>query len=106
MGKRKVSTKIPKSLYRYFWDVNIKTLDPEKEATFILSRLLDKGNKEAFRYVQQTFSPQQIRLALKIYKDFSLRSASFLATIYRVPLSQVKCFQEPYLTTRRTLWPY
>lgn len=98
--------KIPKSLHRFFWDVDVKKLDPQNKPYFIISRLLDKGNIEAAQWVRSNYDNQLIRETLQKYRDFSLRSASFWALIYKVPMEDIKCFQEPYRTTRKTLWPY
>lgn len=98
--------KIPKSLYHYFWDVDVKKLDPEKKPYFVISRLLDKGNIEAVHWIRSNFSKEIVRKTLQNYCDFSLRSASLWGLLYQVPLSQIKCFQEPYRTSRKTLWPY
>ena len=97
---------IPKSLHHLFWDVDVKKLDPEKKAYFVINRLLDKGNIEAVRWIKNTFNTKQIRYTLENMRDFSLRSGSFWGLIYHIPLYKLKCFQEPYLTTRKTLWPY
>ena len=98
--------KIPKSLHRYFWDVNVEKLDPAKKPYFVISRLLDKGNVEAARWVRDNYDDKTVRETLQKYRDFSLKSASFWSLIYKVPLKKVKCFQEPYLTMRKTHWPY
>lgn len=102
----KTLKKIPKSLHHYFWDVDVKKLDPKKKPYFVISRLLDKGNVEAVRWVRKNYSDKIISETLQNYRDFSLRSGSFWGLIYKVPLSQIKCFQEPYRTMRMTLWPY
>lgn len=99
-------TKIPPNLYQFFWDVDVKKLDPAEKPYFIIQRLLDKGNIEAVRWVRENYEPEIVRFTLENFRDFSLRSASFWATLYNLPLVKVKCFQKPYLKTRRTLWPY
>ena len=98
--------KLPKSLHRFFWDVDIKKLDPRNKPYFIISRLLDKGNIEAARWVKNNFGSKMIGETIRKYKDFSLQSASFWALIYKVPREEIKCFQEPYRSQRATLWPY
>lgn len=102
----KTPKRIPKSLWKYFWDVDVKKLDPYEKPYFVISRLLDKGNVKAARWVRRNYKSRQIKETLQNYLDFSLRSGSFWGLIYKVPLTQVKCFQEPYLSTRKTLWPY
>lgn len=98
--------KIPKSLHRYFWDVNVEKLDPKKKPYFVISRLLDKGDIEVARWVKDNYDDDLVREVLQNYRDFSLKSASFWSLIYQVPLNKVKCFQEPYLSMRKKHWPY
>jgi hypothetical protein len=98
--------KIPKSLHQYFWDVDVKKLNPDKKPYFVISRLLNKGNVEAACWVDGHYNRKLIKDTLQNYRDFSLRSGSFWGLIYKVPLSKIKCFQEPYRTSRKTLWPY
>ena len=98
--------RIPKHLRHYFWDINVDKLDPEKKPYFVISRLLDKGNVEAVRWVRKQYSEDKIKKTLINYRDFSLKSASFWALIYKLPLEKLKCFQKPYLKMRKELWPY
>jgi hypothetical protein len=99
-------SKLPKKFYQYFWDVDPKKLNPQKKPYFVISRLLDKGNIEAARWVRKRFDDELVKEVLQKYRDFSLRSASFWALIYQVPKTQVKCLQEPYLSMRKKHWPY
>lgn len=102
----KTPTKIPESLYKFFWDVDPKKVNPQEKPYFVIQRLLDKGDLEAVRWARENFDSVTIQKTLKEYRDFSLKSASFWGLLYAVPTAQIKCFQEPYLTTRKTLWRY
>jgi hypothetical protein len=97
--------KIPKSLHKYFWDTDVDKLDFERPY-FIINRLLEKGDIKAAKWVRKNFSEEKIIFTIKKYRDFSLQNASFWGLIYKIPLNQIICFQEPYRTIRRTLWPY
>ena len=102
----KKSSKLPSYLYRYFWDVDAKRLNLESKPYFIISRLLDKGGVRAVRWVKRNYKDELVAETLEKYRDFSLRSASFWALIYQVPKEKVKCLQQPYLTMRKTHWPF
>ncbi|PIQ71966.1 hypothetical protein COV87_00445 [Candidatus Roizmanbacteria bacterium CG11_big_fil_rev_8_21_14_0_20_37_16] len=97
---------IPTSLHHFFWDVDVSKLDPEKKQYFVISRLLDKGDVEAVKWVRNHYDAEDIRETLENYRDFSLQSGSLWALIYQVSIEKVKCFQEPYRNMRKTLWPY
>lgn len=44
-----------------FWDVNPKTIDPQKHAVYIIERILDFGNDREVRWMSRTYSPRIIR---------------------------------------------
>lgn len=98
--------KIPKSLYKYFWDVNVKKLDPDKKPYFVISRLLDKGNVEAVRWVKENYHQEQIKNTFRNIMDFNEKTGRFWSLILKIPEEEVKCLQQSYLKTRRGHWPY
>ena len=50
--------KIPKTLHRYFWDVNPNTIDLAQRRHYVIERLLELGDQEAVLWMRKTFSPQ------------------------------------------------
>lgn len=98
--------KIPKSLHRYFWDVDVAKLDPKKKPYFVINRLLDKGDLEAARWVRKNYDEEQIRKTFKKMRDFNVKVGSFWSLFLNIPKNQVKCLQPSYLKMRRMHWPY
>lgn len=98
--------KIPLEFKKYFWDVDFEKLDPDKKPYFIIQRMLDMGDVEAVRWISKNFDSKEIKYTLTNLRGYSLKSASFWATYYQIPLEKVKCFQQPYLSVRRSHWPY
>ena len=101
-----VPKKIPERFKSFFWDTDFETLDPSSKSSFVINRLLDKGNIEGIKWIRQTFPEDAIKKSVTTLRDFSPKSATFWATIYNIPFDQVICLQEPYLSTHRKLWPY
>ena len=98
--------KIPKSLHKYFWDVDIKKLDPDKKPYFVINRLLDKGNVEAVKWVRGNYTESQIKETFKRFRDFSPKVARFWSLFLKIPKEEVVCLQPSYLKMRRRHWPY
>ena len=98
--------KIPKSLHKYFWDVNIKKLDPQKKPYFVINRLLDKGNLEAVRWVRKNYSEEEIKETLYRIRDFNTKVGRFWSLFLKIPQEKVACLQPSYLKLRRQHWPY
>lgn len=44
-----------------FWDVDPKTIDPQKNSTYIIERILDFGNDEEVRWMFQNYRLTQIK---------------------------------------------
>ena len=48
-----------------FWDVDPKTIDPDKNARYVIERMLDFGNDEEVRWMWQYYRHSQIREVLQ-----------------------------------------
>ena len=48
-----------------FWDVDPKTIDPEKHAVYIIERILDFGTDEEVRWMWRAYSKEFIRNVLQ-----------------------------------------
>ncbi len=44
-----------------FWDVDPKTIDPKKHATYIIERILDFGNDKEVRWMWEKYPRTKIR---------------------------------------------
>lgn len=99
-------TSLPQSLYRFFWDVNPKNVNPSVNPTYVINRLLDKGDLEAARWTLKHFPRQYIIETFQTKRDFSPSTALFWSRYLNIPREEVKCMQEPYYSLRRQLWPY
>ena len=98
--------KIPKSLHHFFWDVDVKKLDPEKKPYFVISRLLDKGDVGAVKWVRNNYSEKEIGETFMKLRDFSPKVARFWSLYLKIPEKDIICLQQPYLQMRRMHWPY
>ena len=48
-----------------FWDVDPKTIDPEKNAVYVIERILDFGDDSEVRWMWNRYSKKQIREVLE-----------------------------------------
>lgn len=98
--------KIPKSFKKYFWDIDFDQLTFQKSKTFILKRILDRGDTKALKWLLQHYTKDDIRNLLLISRDLSQKTANFWAFYLGVNKRKVVCLQKPYLKMRQTHWPY
>lgn len=106
MSLHKKTIKIPPSLYQYFWDVDVKRLDPQEKPYFVINRLLDKGNLIAVRWVVRNFPTKTIQETFKRMRDFRAKIGYFWGLYLHIPKENIVCLQEPYLKMRSMHWPY
>lgn len=59
-----MGTKLPRNLYRYFWDIEPEKLDPKKYPTYVISRLFEYGDIEAIRWMFQHYSKRKLKEGL------------------------------------------
>src|SRR3989344_760109 len=90
------SAKLSKSFKQYFWDVDFEKLDLGKSRTFILKRLLDRGNTQAIIWVRQNFSLDDIKNLVLTSRDLSAKTANFWADFLGIDKRKVACLQKPY----------
>jgi hypothetical protein len=97
---------IPKSVTRYFWDVDIKKLNPSQNPLFVIQRLLDKGDKEAVSWVLGYYDKNTIKKTFTTLRDFKPKVGYFWKLFLNIPEGKVVCLQKPYLKMRKSHWPY
>lgn len=102
----RLPSKLPPSLYQFFWDVDAKKVNPGESTTYVVHRLLDKGNLEAARWVIKRFPRETIVETLKKMRDFSPWNAVFWGRLFNIKREEMKCLDPHYLKLRKQLWPY
>lgn len=98
--------KLPKRLYRFFWDTDAAKVNPRTHPYYVINRLLDKGDLAAARWTVNAFPQNTIADTLKRQKDFSPWNGVFWARYLGLPRQLVRCLQPSYLKMRKQLWPY
>lgn len=98
--------RLPKSFYRYFWDIDFKKLDSCKKPQYIIQRLLEMGDEKAVRWLRKNFDEKEIAETIKKRRGFSPKTVNFWAYILKIPPKEIVCLQKPYLKQHKIHWPY
>ena len=88
--------KLPAFLKQYFWDVDFNSLDIETSKTFILKRVLDRGNDQALVWLMENYTKVDIKDLLLTTHDLSTKTANFWADYFKLDHKKVPCLQKPY----------
>ena len=88
MPKKKTSkAKHPKPSIAFrqtlFWDVNPKTIDPKKHATYIIERILDFGRTNEVKWMRRYYTPRRISKVVKKSRVIDPKSRSLWSLVFR-----------------------
>ncbi len=87
----KLPIKVPKKFHPYFWDVDVKKLNPSQKPYFVIQRLLDWNNFGAARWVINNFPQELIVQSLKKLRGWSRKSAVFWGKYFNIPQEELIC---------------
>ena len=88
--------KLPKSLKPFFWDVNFNNLDLNKNRTYIVCRVLEKGDFEDIKVVFDEYGKEAIVQVIKKTNNISRKTANFWSLMLDIKKEEIKCLQKPY----------
>lgn len=97
---------IPSAFNKYFWDTDVKNIDPSKNPLFVIQRLLDKGDQESVSWVLENFDKETIRKTFTTLRDYSPKVAYFWKLFLNIPENEILCLQKPYQRMRKSHWPF
>lgn len=98
--------KLPGFLKPYFWDVDFEKLDKEQSTSYIIHRLLDRGNDKAIKWMYKTYDKNLIKETITKRRGFSAKTANLWADLLDIDKRKIVCLQKPYLKMRQEFWPY
>jgi len=87
-----------------FWDTNIETIDPEKNARSIIERVLMHGTVDDWREIKQFYGLKRIKNEVVEIRYLDKLTISFLCNYFNLQKEQFKCF--PTEQSTQQLWNY
>lgn len=75
---------MPNEFKKYFWDVNFKELDIEKNKQYIISRLYSYGNLKAIKWIKETYTSKDIKNVAKNSRNLKPLVANYLRQQYNL----------------------
>lgn len=89
--------KVAESFNRYiFWDVNPEELDWQKNAQFIIERVLMRGFTRDIETIFSVYSKEQIKSAVLKSKTLDKKTANYMSLYLSIPLSAIHVAPEYY----------
>jgi hypothetical protein len=88
-----VSESIDKKI---FWDINPENLDWQRNAQFIIERVLTRGFTNDVRLIFKTYTEEQLRNAVINSKTLDKKTANFMCNFLNIPLEKIHVTPEYY----------
>jgi hypothetical protein len=82
--------KIPKCVKKYFWDVDAKDIDMEKNKFFVIKRILENGDEKAVKWMFEKFNIDDIKFAVLNLRGYNKKTLNFWNLI--LDLKVGKCY--------------
>ena len=104
---RKVLVKtLPEEFYPFFWDVKKKKLDVQRNASFIIERLLEMGDDAAIRWVLATYPMEAIEGVVRDSRRLSKKTVRFWQLIFGLEDEEIRCLSAYYREVENPLWNF
>jgi hypothetical protein len=87
-----------------FWDTDESTLNREKNARFIVERVLSRGRLTDWFALVQLYGMERIKKESLEIRYLDRVTLNFCSTLFNVPKSAFKCYNQPQ--SIQQLWQY
>ena len=87
-----------------FWDTNYDTIDWEKNARYVIARVVMYGTIEDWRAIQQYYGMQRIGEEMLLARDLDPKSLSFLSCVLEIPKEKFRCYTQ--IQSNQGHWVY
>ncbi|HRI59577.1 MAG TPA: hypothetical protein PK228_07630 [Saprospiraceae bacterium] len=75
-----------------FWDVDATTIDWEKNARWVIARVLSYGNLPDFRELVRYYGLERIKQEMLQVRYLDKKTLSFVAALFQIPKEQFRCY--------------
>jgi hypothetical protein len=87
-----------------FWDIDEETLDVEKNARFIVERVLTSGRLADWRKLVELYGLDGIKKEVVNIRYLDAITLNFCSNFFDLPKTQFRCYNQPQ--SIQQLWPY
>lgn len=85
-----------------FWDIDLDSLDPERNKRFIIERVLGRGDVDDVRWVRARYGDDALKETVLASKTLDKKSLSFWCSYFDFDTSS--CTPKPSLLKRAAFW--
>lgn len=103
---KKLPQKLPRFLYRYFWDVAPQKINLPLRAQYVAERIMDRGDISALKWLIDHYSKNELKKIYLESRNIAQFSRPFWAAYLKIyPIKKI-CTQPEFLQSHGAVWPY
>jgi hypothetical protein len=84
-----------------FWDIDLNSLDEEKNKRLIIERVLNRGTVDEFRQILSYYGDDTIKRVVVNIGTFDNKTLEFVHTFFHIPKEKFKCYTKKLSTPER-----
>lgn len=85
-----------------FWDVDVSTIQWEKNARWVIARVLSRGDLADFRELVRLYGLDRIKNEMLQVRYLDKKTLSFVAALFDIPKEEFRCFKLRQSTPQRS----
>jgi hypothetical protein len=85
-----------------FWDTEISKIDWEAHASYIIERVLTRGNLQDWSEIKRYYGLERIKNEALDLRYLDKMTLNFCSLIFKTPESEFRCYNTPQ--SIKTLW--
>lgn len=87
-----------------FWDTDYDSIDWDKNARFVMERVMTYGTMADWRAIQGYYGMSKICEEMLESRNLDAKSLSFLSCIFQIPQEKFRCYKQ--IQSQQGHWNY
>jgi len=97
---------VDETLESLFWDSDFKKIDYRKNTSFVIERVLERGDIEHVKIMFKHYTQEEIKRVLRTSRRLSPKSANFWADYFGLQKKDILCLSRQSNQALKSSWPY
>jgi hypothetical protein len=89
-----------------FWDTNISTMNIEKDAHYVIERVLERGNTTEWKAIKEIYGVDKIKREALKASYLTFRTLQFCSVYFSEPFENFRSWQKQMELPENMRWIY
>jgi hypothetical protein len=82
---------------RLFWDIDITSVDTNKNARFIIQRVIQKGSIQDWTVIKEFYGLDYIKCEILMMRSLDPKTLNFFSTCFDIDKKNFRCYSTQQL---------